>query len=158
MNSTDETPTFPYYSAELRRRISIPDHPAIHLAISTLADCLMPAAAIANLNPELQRSDAVRTASLAVLFSWPIEWAENHASAKGPRPPHEVWWPDEVFGVKATDWLGLAIDRLRAEGFDAEPDARRMKTRYGWDESALTVGGSLEEQRAAYLLQKRREQ
>jgi hypothetical protein len=138
METTDETPTFPHYAAELRRRIGIPDHPAIHLAISIVADRLMPAAAIANTDPELQRIEAVRTASLAVLFSWPIEWAENYVSGRGPSPPHEVWWPEEVFGVKATDWLGLAIDKLRTEGIDAEPDPRRTKTRYGWDKGALS--------------------
>jgi hypothetical protein len=141
MDTNDATPRFPYFSAELKELIGIPDHPAIHLAISTMADRLMPAAAIANPNPEIQRIDAVRTASLAVLFSWPVEWAENYVSGRGPSPPHEVWWPEEVLGGKLTDWLGLAVERLRSEGINAEPDPTLTKTRYGWLARALDPGG-----------------
>lgn len=133
MGTTDNAPLFPYHSPELSRLIGIPDHPAIHLAISTVVDLLMTTAATTGEEPELQRVSAVRTASGAVLFSWPIEWAENFLLG-GASPPHEVWWPEEALGAKRMDWLGQAIERLRQEGIDPGPDARRMRTRYGWSE------------------------
>lgn len=130
--------TFSYYSAELHSQLGLPDHPAIQLAVATVANQLAEAAARAHANPGGLRIAVTRAASYVVLWSWPIEAAQRYAADEGLDLVHEVWWPEERLGVRPVDRLGQATERLRSEGIDPVPDARHMKTRYGWSAGALT--------------------
>jgi hypothetical protein len=126
---------FPYESPELTAALGIPDSPAIHLAIATLADRLIPLAAGSAAPSDDVRIVAIRTASGGVLESMPIECVELRFLAALDLPY------DDAACTKAlettTDWLGQAIARIAAEGLGSEsPDPHAMATRYGWRTAA----------------------
>lgn len=65
---TDIEPDFPYQSSELSKELGVPDSPLVHLAISSLAERLLPTAETAFSDTRIQRIQALRSASYAVLM------------------------------------------------------------------------------------------
>jgi len=131
MTFTDANPSFPYQSSEATRQLGIPDSPEIHLAITRLAERLIPLAEGTTLSDSNIRITALRTASGGVLFSYPFDVVvirfraflglhiDQHESARAGTTEKE-------------DWLGQAVEQLRAEGFDTPTNFGKQVSNYGW--------------------------
>lgn len=128
---TDSEPAFPYRSSEARSRLGLPESPAIHLAVTDLAEQLLPLAAGASASVEDVRIRGLHSASGGALFSRPFEvvradflWMLDLAD--------ELEAASAACRGKRTDWLGQAVARLRAEGIEVPPTVGRQRSRYGW--------------------------
>ena len=131
MTFTDANPAFPYQSSEAARQLGIPDSPEIHLAITRLADSLIPLAAGASLSDSDVRIAALRTASGGVLFSYPFDLVviRFHASLGLPVDQDAI---DAAANLERTDWLGQAARDLKAKGVKVQPNFRQQSSHYGW--------------------------
>lgn len=132
---TDGRPRFPYASSEAKRQLGIPDTPAIHLAITDLAERLL---ALPYRDDRLlgdTRVSALRSASRGVREGLYFELVVlYYRIALGDFPDQAEC--DRVYANRVpTDWLGDAVSRLNAEGVDASPAVRRQATRYGWTDA-----------------------
>jgi hypothetical protein len=137
MNSfTDEHPEFPYQSSAAHRQLGVPSSPVIHLAITTLAEQLLPLAGSTGLDDAQSRILALRVASDAALFGWSLPEAEQHVRIGLDRPcqdgvkvpTHRIRIPTE------TDWLGSAAARLEREGVHVDQRFQQQRTNHGWRE------------------------
>ena len=134
MNSfTSPEPSFAYESTEARRELGIPSVPEVHFAITDLAENLLPIAETSSADPNRQRIAALRTASGAVLFGWPLLLAERElrmnldlAVEPGEHATHWI--------TNDKDWLSEAVAQLREEGLVIRRDFQRQRTNYGWRE------------------------
>lgn len=131
MNSfTNPEPSFPYESADARRVLGIPNKPAIHLAITDLAEGLLSIAKLSSLDSKTQRIAALRAASGAVLYGWTLSATERElrsvlqlVDASEEHAPHRI--------VNGKNWLAEAKDRLRQEGSIVQNDVASQSTNYG---------------------------
>lgn len=130
---TDTEPTFPYESSEARRQLGLPDSSEIHLAVTELAVQLLQIAETADTDPAVRRIAALRTASGAVLFGWPLPTAELELRTSLGMPPNSAA-PARYRIHEGMDWLGLAVNRLREEGVHIAPGYQRQRSDFGWVE------------------------
>jgi hypothetical protein len=123
---TDSAPAFPYQCSEATHQLGIPDSPAIHLAISNLAESLLASSPDCADSLDDIRRLALRTASYGVLMSQSLELTVVRFRAScGLSFDHDV-------ASQPTDWLAHAVARLEAEGFRNSEGALRQRSRYGW--------------------------
>lgn len=130
---TDTAPSFPYQSSEATGYLGLPDSPEVHLAITALAEQLLPITAASRLDNEKRRIAALRSASGAVLFGHSFMSAANYlrTTAGIPiEPAHEEAEATEP----GRNWLAEAADRLRAKGVEVSPRYQTQRTYYGWQE------------------------
>ena len=132
MNSfTDSEPPFPHFSSEAHSTLGIPDTPEVHLAITELATSLLSTARASSRSEREQRIAALRTASGAVLFGWPLPVAERELRLSLDMPPNDA--PSARYRIhEGKDWLGRAAARLREQGLPVRADYARQRTNYGW--------------------------
>ena len=128
---TDMEPGFPYQSSELTKALGVPDSPLVHLAICSLAERLLPIAEAACADPRIQRSEALRAASYAVLMHHTFISAEVRlrSSLGLPISQEKI---DEASGHESTNWLAEASAQLLAEGVDLGSYVRVQASPYGW--------------------------
>jgi|GEM_PF-4015428 len=128
---TDIEPAFPYQSSELSKELGVPDSPLVHLAISSLAERLLPTAETAFSDPRMQRIQALRAASYAVLMHHTLAFTDVRfrASLELPVSQEEV---DSATGNEKTNWLAKASAQLQAEGVDLGSYVRVQPSPYGW--------------------------
>ena len=134
MNSfTSLKPSFAYESTEAREKLGIPNVPEVHFAITDLAENLLPIAETSSADPDEQRTVALRTASGAVLFGWPLALTERelrlHLDLPVESDEHATHWI-----TNDKDWLLEAATRLREEGLVIRRDFQKQRTNYGWRE------------------------
>lgn len=131
MKFTDANPTFPYQSSEATRELGIPDSPEIHLAITGLAERLIPIAEGTNVLESKVRMAALRTASGGVLFRYPFEQVSI-------RFRDYLGLPIDDDAIKKaadlppTDWLGQAVQQLKTECVEVSPNFGKQASNYGW--------------------------
>lgn len=131
MESLDDRPGEPDYTAEAIRTLGLPDSPVIHFAISTVAELLRPLASMSHEDARSTCIDRYRVASGTVLERQPIEWARHQFQSRiGVEVDNTAW--ETIKRLLRTDWLGQAKASLEARGVDTGPDAQRMASRYGW--------------------------
>jgi hypothetical protein len=128
---TDMEPGFPYQSSELTKELGVPDSPLVHLAISSLAERLLPTAETALSDTRMQRIQALRAASYAVLMheTFMLTDVRFRASLELPVSQEEI---ESASGNERTNWLAQASDQLRAEGVDLGSYVRVQASPYGW--------------------------
>lgn len=128
---TDANPIFPYQSSEAARQLGIPDSPEIRLAITRLAENLIPLAAGASLSDADVRTTALRTASGGVLFRYPFDMViiRFYASLGLPVAQNAIAEADKL---PRKDWLAEAVQHLKTEGVEVPPNFRRQVSHYGW--------------------------
>ncbi len=133
MNSfTDAAPVFPYKSSTARSQLGVPDSPEIHLAITTVAELLLPVASASNRDEPLQRNVALRVASGAVLFGWPLSAAEQEVRDRLDLPLADGVDLPEPRIRNEKDWLAEAAEQLRRQGVHVDPKFQHQRTEYGW--------------------------
>lgn len=132
--------TFPFFSQEARSTLGLPDSPAIHLAVTSLAERLGAFAEGTHLDLRAIRITALRTASRAVLEELPFEQVVFDFQTSLGLPGDQAA-AEEAYRTTRTDWLGQAVAKIEAMGLSAGLDARRMATPYGWNTS---IGASAE--------------
>lgn len=134
MTFTDANPTFPYQSSEARSELGIPDSPEIHLAITGLAERLIPLAEGASKSDAAIRIAALRTASGAVLFRYPFEMVviRFRVNLGLPVDQNDI---DAAAKLAPTDWLGQAAQHLRMEGVETAQNFGKQASPYGWREA-----------------------
>lgn len=132
---TDSQPQFPYASSEAKRHLGIPDTPAIHLAITDLAERLLALPYRDDRPLGDTRVSALRSASRGVREGLCFELVVlYYRIALGDFPDQAEC--DRVYAEGArTDWLGAAMARLTAEGRQVSPAVKSQATRYGWSEA-----------------------
>lgn len=131
MTFTDANPTFPYQSSEATSQLGIPDSPEIHLAITRLAERLIGLAEGTTLSDSNIRITALRTASGAVLFSYPFDVVVTLFRTKlGLHIDQDA--SDKVGTSEREDWLGQAVQYLRAEGVEIPTSFGKQVSNYGW--------------------------
>ena len=128
---TDANPTFPYQSSEATSQLGIPDSPEIHLAITRLAERLIALAEGTTLSDSNIRIPALRTASEGVLFSYPFEVVATLFRTKLDLHIDQDA-SDRVGPSEREDWLGQAVQFLRAEGVEIPPGFGKQVSNYGW--------------------------
>lgn len=128
---TDSAPGFPYRSSEARSWLNLPESPAIHLAVTDLAQQLLPLAEGTSASAEDARICALHSASGGVLFSRPFEVVRADFLS-GLQLADELEAAHAACRGKRTDWLGQAVARLRAEGIEVASTVGRQRSRYGW--------------------------
>lgn len=128
---TDMEPSFPYQSSELSKELGVPDSPLVHLAISSLAERLLPTAETAFSDPHTQRIQALRAASYAVLMHHTLAFTDLRfrASLELPVSQEEI---DATSGNERTNWLAQASAKLQVEGVDLDSYVRVRPSPYGW--------------------------
>jgi hypothetical protein len=128
---TDMEPGFPYQSSELSKELGVPDSPLIHLAISSLAEQLLPIAEVTSSDARMQRTQVLRAASYAVLMHHTLAFTEARfrSSLELPVSQEEI---DSVSGNERTNWLAKASAQLQAEGVDLGSYVRVQASPYGW--------------------------
>ena len=128
---TNPEPDFPYHSSELTKELGVPDSPLVHLAISSLAEQLLPIAEGASSDARIQRIQALRAASYAVLMHHTLAFTDVRfrASLELPVSQEEI---DSVSGNERTNWLAKASAQLQAEGVDLGSYVRVQASPYGW--------------------------
>lgn len=124
-----DLPRFLHHNVEASRQLGLPDSPTIHLAITKIADRLMLLAPGSPLPAQDCLIQALRTASGAALFRWPMESAEWEFRLRTDQVGDE---PQPELGKDRPDWLGQARAEIIASGEDPGPDARRQASPYGW--------------------------
>lgn len=133
-----ESPRFPHHNVEASHQLGLPDLPAVHLAVTMLADRLVALPHHSSQPTQQVRLTALRVASRAVLEGQPIEWAAAHFLSRLNDAAEPDWAAAEAACLThRTDWLGHAMVVLLSNGVDLDPDARRTATMYGWDESRI---------------------
>ena len=128
---TDIEPVFPYQSSELSKELGVPDSPLVHLAISSLAERLLPITEVALSNPRHQRIKALRAASYAVLMNETFKCTEVQLRFDLELPVSKEEF-DAASGTERTNWLAEASAQLKAEGIDIDSYVRVLASRYGW--------------------------
>lgn len=128
---TNTEPDFPYQSSELSKALGVPDSPLVHLAITTLADRLLPIAEAAFGDIRRPRIQSLRAASYAVLMCETFNCAEVRfrSSLELPVSQEEI---DSASGNERTNWLAKAAAQLQAEGVDLGSYVRVQASPYGW--------------------------
>jgi hypothetical protein len=128
---TNTEPDFPYQSSELTKEIGVPDSPLVHLAISSLAEQLLPIAEGASSDARIQRIQALRAASYAVLMHHTLAFTDVRfrSSLELPVSQEEI---ESVSGNERTNWLAKASAQLQAEGVDLGSYVRVQASPYGW--------------------------
>lgn len=116
----------------VREQLGAPDSAEIHLAITRVAELLLPLAAASSLDERLQRITALRIASGAVLFGWPISAAKQEARVQFHLPLEEGSELPRPWISNEKDWLAEAVDQLRSEGVHVSPSFQRQRSNYGW--------------------------
>jgi hypothetical protein len=111
--------------------LGLPDSPAIHLAICTVAELLQPLDASCSASSRDKCIVRFRVASHAVREGLPIEYSRlQYLWRFGTDINHET--AEAALRLPRTDWLGRAKAALEAIGVDPGPDAQKMATRYEW--------------------------
>lgn len=128
---TDTEPSFPYQSSELTKELGVPDSPLVHLAISTLAERLLPIVEAAFSDTRMQRIQALRAASYAVLMHETFNCAEVRLRSSLELPVSQEEF-DAATGNERTNWLAKASAQLQAEGVDLGSYVRVQASPYGW--------------------------
>jgi hypothetical protein len=128
---TDPLPAFAYQSSEARRELGIPDSPAIHLAITALAERLIPLAQGASASVAVVRIGALRCASYGTLMCLPFECVVFRYQTRLELPADKDS-SDAAYNAGRTDWLELAAAQLRNEGIDVPATVAGQRSRYGW--------------------------
>ena len=128
---TDMEPGFPYQSSELTKELGVPDSPLVHLAISTLAERLLPIVEAAFSDTRMQRIQALRAASYAVLMHETFNCAEVRLRSSLELPVSQEEF-DAATGNERTNWLAKAAAQLQAEGVDLGSYVRVQASPYGW--------------------------
>ena len=133
MNSfTSSNPAFPYESSFAREQLGIPDAPEIHLAITGLAELLLPLAQASKLDERLQRIQVLRVASSAVLFGWPLSTAQEEARAHLDLPPVHGGMRPKPWVTNEKNWLAETASQLGKEGVVVNPRFQYQRSNYGW--------------------------
>jgi hypothetical protein len=132
---SDDQPRFPYASTEAKRQLGIPDSPAIHLAITDLAERLLSLPYGHERPMNDARIAALRSASWGARESHCFELVALRYRASLGETLDQAECDRSSASDKPTDWLGYAVSRLIGEGFDASPAVRRQATRYGWTDT-----------------------
>jgi hypothetical protein len=128
---TDRHPSFPYRSSEAEKHLGLPKSPEIHLAVTELAQELLRIAERSEAPVEHHRVQALRAASGAVLFGWPMPTAERELRFALEMSPNDA--PPARYRIhEGMDWLALAAERLAEEGVEVQPDYQRQRSDYGW--------------------------
>lgn len=128
---TDTEPGFPYQSSELSKELGVPDSPLVHLAISSLAERLLPIAEAASSDTRIQRIQALRAASYAVLMHETFTCTEVRMRSSLELPVSKEEF-DAASGNERTNWLAEASAQLQAEGVDLGSYVRVQASPYGW--------------------------
>lgn len=131
MSFLDKEPSFPYQSSEAKQLLGIPDSPAIHLAITSLAKSLLPLADGHDVPPRHVRIAALRSASGGVLFLRSLLRVQfEFLSTLGLPAAHIT--TEDLMAADATDWLRQAIEQLKNKGIAVPDTILRQATSYGW--------------------------
>jgi len=118
-------------SEEAMRALGLPNSPAIHLAICTVAELLQPLDATCSGSSRDKCLVRFRAASHAVREGLPIEYSRlQYLWRFGTDITHDT--AEVAVRLPRTDWLGQARAALEAIGVDPGPDAQKMATPYGW--------------------------
>lgn len=128
---TDMEPGFPYQSSELSKELGVPDSPLVHLAISSLAERLLPIAEAVSSDTRIQRIQALRAASYAVLMheTFTLTEVRFRSSLELPVSQEEI---EAAIGNERTNWLAKAAAQLHAEGVELGSYVRVQASPYGW--------------------------
>jgi len=132
---TDADPQFPYQSSEAKSQLGIPDSPAVHLAITDLAERLLALPHGGDRSPGEKRTDALRNASWGARENHCFELVVLRYRMYSGEHVDQAECDRVSAASVPTNWLGAAIARLKAEGIDVAPAVRRQATRYGWVEA-----------------------
>lgn len=132
MTFTDANPTFPYQSSEASRELGIPDSPEIHLAITSLAERLMPIADGTKFSDSKVRIAALRTASGGVLFRYPFEEVVIRFRLNLGVHIDQDEVDRAINPTLKTDWLGQAVLDLKAQGVEVPNSFGQQASNYGW--------------------------
>jgi hypothetical protein len=132
MTFTDANPTFPYQSSEASHELGIPDSPEIHLAITSLAERLMPIAEGTNVSDSKVRIAALRTASGGVLFRHPFEEVVIRFRLNLGLHIDQDEIDRTLNPSLKTDWLGQAVHDLKAQGVEIPNGFGQQASNYGW--------------------------
>ena len=133
MTFTDPNPQFPYKSSEATSELGIPNSPEIHLAITRLAERLIPLAVGDNLpDSRVIRITALRSASGAVLFSYPFEEVVTRFRLNLGLHVDQDEIDRSIVPSAKTDWLGQAVQDIKGEGVQIPDSFGRQVSRYGW--------------------------
>ena len=125
-------PQFPYQSTEASEQLGLPDSPEIHLAITRVADLLLPLAEQSCLEQRLHRIIVLRVASGAVLFGWTLDAARQGLRQQLDMPLVEEQPVPAHWIHNECDWLANAAAQLRSEGLNIRPSFQRQRSNYGW--------------------------
>jgi hypothetical protein len=110
----------------------LPDSPEVHLAITCLAEQLLPLAREAKLDDRVTRIAALHQASGAVLYGWTLPGAQQQTRVyldlplqEGVAiPPHRI--------SNERDWLSEAAAQLRREGVSVHQRFQQQRSNAGW--------------------------
>src|ERR1035437_5092155 len=127
---TDMEPSFPYQSSELTKELGVPDSPLVHLAISSLAERLLPVAEAASSDTRIQRIQALRAASYAVLMHHTFAFTDVRLRASLELPVSQEEF-DAASGNERPNWLAHASAQVQAEGGDLGAYVRVQASPYG---------------------------
>lgn len=130
---TDADPSFPYQSSEAKSQLGIPNSPAIHLAVSQLAELLLSLPVTTNESKESMRISALRCASYGVLMRHSYEHVELRFKEYLDLPIDETEM-NKAKEAPSFNWLGQAITSLEKEGFYVPSGVQQQATAYGWNE------------------------
>ena len=128
---TDTNPSFPYQSSEATRHLGIPDSPAIHLAITQLAELLLALSTTQDEVSEVVRITALRCASYGALMKHSFETVVFRFGIYMDLPPDEAA-RDRAEKATPIDWLSQAVSQLESEGIAVPSGIRQQATPYGW--------------------------
>ena len=128
---TDGSPSFPYQSSEASCHLGIPDSPAIHLAITQLAERLLALPTRTCESNGHIRIMALRCASYGVLMRHSFESVEFRFGVYLNLPNDQLAY-DRAVKAAPTHWLNQAIERLEGEGIAVDRSVQRQATCYGW--------------------------
>jgi hypothetical protein len=118
MTFTDVKPSFPHQSSEAKRQLGIPDRPALHLAITSLAERLLLLASGSAMSERNVRITALHMGSEGVLMSLPWECIVFLFCERVGLPGDQAA-SDQAYHSHQTNWLKMATERLSNEGFAA---------------------------------------
>lgn len=127
----EPTVRFLHHNLKASSQLGLPDSPVIHLAVTQVANLLLPHAAGTHLSEEQAYVQALRAASGTVLEYLPIEYAiEIFKERVGLSMDDEV--AERMYRSHRTNWLRQAKNAILDAGEHPGPDTSRSATRYGW--------------------------
>lgn len=129
---TDSEPAFPYQSSLVSEQLGAPGTPEVHLAITRVAELLLPLGGTSKLDNFARKVAVLRVASGAVLFGWSLRAAEQRARLQLELPNVNESELPQSWITNEQDWLAEAAEQLRSEGVVVHQSYQRQRSNYGW--------------------------